>query len=72
MTTTSVRRKRIEKGWTLSQLSEQCAAQGVTTAISNLHRIETGEQVPRPGLRVVLARLLDLDVNDDFEREAAS
>lgn len=64
MTQTSVRRKRLDKGWTLDQLSQECAAKGVSTSISNLHRIETGDQVPRPGLRKVLARLLEMDVNE--------
>lgn len=70
MTQTSVRRKRLELGWTLEQLSEQCAAKGAPTAISNLHRIESGTQVPRPGLRKALGELLELDV-EVFEQEAA-
>lgn len=71
MTTTTVEQKRIQRGWTLSELAEQCAAKGVPTSISNLHRIQSGTQVPRPRLRVVLAELLELDIND-FEREAVS
>lgn len=71
MTKTTVRRqRRIQRGWTLQQLAEQCAAAGVPTAVSNLYRIETGTQVPRPGLRVVLAQLLELRV-EDFERKAS-
>lgn len=67
MPTVNLRAKRIERGWSLSQLAQQCAAEGVPTAVSNLHRIELGGQVPRPGLRLVLANLLDLDVSY-FER----
>lgn len=71
MTTTNVQQRRIQRGWTLQQLAERCAAAGVPTSVSNLHRIESGTQVPRPGLRVVLAKLLELDVSD-FDREAAN
>jgi len=67
MTTTTVRQKRLQQGWTFEQLAERCAAEGTPTAVSNLHRIESGVQVPRPGLRKTLAKLLDLDV-EAFER----
>lgn len=68
MTTTNVQEKRLQRGWTLQQLAERCAAEGVPTSVSNLHRIESGTQVPRPGLRVVLSKLLDIEVAD-FDRE---
>jgi len=67
MPTVTVRQKRLERGWTLDDLAQHCKAEGAPTAVSNLHRIEAGVQVPRPRLRAVLARLLDLHVND-FER----
>lgn len=69
MPTTSVRQRRLQRGWTLSELADRCAGEGVRTAVSNLHRIESGAQVPRPGLRSVLAKLLELKV-DDFDRPA--
>jgi transcriptional regulator with XRE-family HTH domain len=61
--------KRLERGWTLEALAQQCAAKGTPTAISNLHRIENGKQVPRPRLRATLAQLLGVAVTD-FDREA--
>jgi transcriptional regulator with XRE-family HTH domain len=67
MPTANVREKRLQRGWTLDDLAAKCAAEGVPTSVPNLHRIERTQQVPRPGLRAVLAKLLDLDVND-FER----
>lgn len=71
MTQSNIRTKRLERGWTLAQLAAECTSAGQPTAVSNLHRIESGEQVPRPGLRAVLARLLELDIHD-FDREVAS
>lgn len=70
MTQSIVQKKRLERGWTLNQLAEQCSKAGSPTAVSNLHRIESGTQVPRPGLRVVLANLLDLKI-EDFEPQGA-
>lgn len=70
MPTVNVREKRLERGWTLDDLARKCREAGVPTSVPNLHRIERTQQVPRPGLRVVLARLLDLNVSD-FERKAS-
>lgn len=56
---------------TLRELAEKCATDGVPVGQSTLSRIERGKQVPRPKLRSVLARLLELDVNDFEHRSAA-
>jgi transcriptional regulator with XRE-family HTH domain len=66
---TTVRERRLRQGWTLEDLAQRCAAEGVPTALSTLGRIERGS-VPRPQLRATLAKLLDLDVTD-FERKAS-
>ena len=65
-----LQQKRLERGWTLDDLAQKCAAKGTPTAVSNLHRIETYQQVPRPRLRAVLADLLGVTVAD-FERKAS-
>lgn len=70
-TTSKARRQRLVKGWTLRELGQRCAEVGVTVDYGQLGRIERGEQIPRPELRAVLAKLLDLDVIDDFERKAS-
>lgn len=70
MPISSLREKRIQRGWTLDDLAQQCADRGVPTSGPNLHRIEVSAQVPRPRLRKVLADLLGLDVTD-FERKAS-
>jgi len=69
-TTSKPRTQRLRLGLTLRQLAEQCANEGVPVSFSNLARIERGEWIPRPQLRAVLAKLLDLDVTD-FERKAS-
>ncbi|MFE9923304.1 multiprotein-bridging factor 1 family protein [Streptomyces sp. NPDC005774] len=58
---------RLRRGMTLQELAEKCAADGAPVSESALSRIERGRQTPRPRLRSVLARVLDLDV-DDFDR----
>lgn len=70
MTQSNIRNKRLERGWTLAQLADECTKAGTPTAVNNLSRIESGKQVPRPKLRSVLARILELDIND-FDREAS-
>lgn len=70
MTQSIVRAKRLDKGWTLRQLADECASQGAPTALSNLHRIEVGDQVPRPGLRKALAKVLEMDV-EEFDHAGA-
>jgi len=67
---TTVREQRLRRGWTLEDLAQHCAAEGVPAAISTLGRIERGA-VPRPQLRATLAQLLDLDVLTDFGRKAS-
>lgn len=68
--TSRCKTQRLRKGLTLRQLAEQCADEGSPVDFGQLGRIERGEQVPRPKLRAVLAKLLDLDVMD-FERQAS-
>lgn len=53
---------------TLLDLAEKCAADGARVSESTLSRIERGVQVPRPKLRSVLARVLELDVEDFDQR----
>lgn len=69
-TTSKVRDSRLRLGLTLPELAEKCTAAGAKTDDGNLSRIERGIQVPRPQLRSVLARLLDLDI-EDFERSTS-
>lgn len=66
----SVREQRLRRGWTQEDLARQCAAAGVDVTYSALSKIERGLYVPRPKLRAVLAKLLDLDVAE-FERKAS-
>lgn len=67
--TTSIRSSRLAKGMTLRDLAAKCAADGASVHWTQLGRIERGLNAPRPQLRSVLAKVLDLDV-EDFEREA--
>lgn len=67
--TTSIRSQRLTKGLTLRDLAAKCAAAGAPVHWTQLGRIERGLNSPRPQLRSVLAKVLDLDV-EDFEREA--
>lgn len=69
--TSPVKQGRLRCGMTLRELAEKCATDGVPVGQSTLSRIERGKQVPRPKLRSVLARLLELDVNDFEHRSAA-
>lgn len=69
-TSTPARAARLRRGWTLRELAGHCAAKGVKVDHGQIARIERGEAVPRPGLRAVLADLLDLDAVDDFEARA--
>lgn len=69
-TTGKFRDRRLQRGWTLPDLAEQCTAAGVPADDGNLSRIERGVQVPRPQLRAVLAKLLELEI-EDFERSAS-
>jgi transcriptional regulator with XRE-family HTH domain len=69
--TTSIRGRRLAKGLTLRDLAAQCAADGAPVHFTQLGRIERGLNSPRPQLRSVLAKVLDLDV-EDFDRAEAS
>jgi transcriptional regulator with XRE-family HTH domain len=64
----SVKQGRLQRGMTLWDLAEKCTKEGAPVRHSTLSRIERGIQMPRPKLRLVLARILELDVND-FERQ---
>lgn len=64
-----VKQGRLRRGMTLLDLAEKCAADGARVSESTLSRIERGVQVPRPKLRSVLARVLELDV-DDFDQRS--
>lgn len=58
---TTFRDQRIARGWRLDDLSDECAKAGVPVrSRSHLSMIERGLVIPRPPLRAVLARLLDL------------
>lgn len=69
-TKATVREQRLRRGWTQEDLARQCAEAGVPVTHSALGKIERGLYVPRPKLRAVLAKLLDLDVSE-FERKAS-
>ena len=56
----SFRTERLSRGWTLEALAEQCRANGVKADKSHVGHIERGDWAPRPQLREVLCRLLDL------------
>lgn len=69
-TTTDLRSQRLRRGLTLRDLADKCADEGASVHFTHLGRIERGMSVPHPPLRAVLAKLLDLDVND-FDRKAS-
>lgn len=65
-TTTSrpARDQRLRRGWTLRDLAQKCADKGASVDFGHLARIERRLHTPGPKLRVVLAELLELDIND--------
>ncbi|MDX2539833.1 helix-turn-helix transcriptional regulator [Streptomyces scabiei] len=65
-TTSRVKQQRLRLGMTQQDLADKCAEAGVRVDESHISRIERGIYTPRPRLRVLLAELLELDVNDDF------
>lgn len=65
-----IRERRLRRGWTQEDLARECAAAGVHVTYSALSKIERGLYTPRPKLRAVLAKLLDLDVAE-LERKAS-
>ena len=65
-TTSRVKQQRLRLGMTQQDLADKCAEAGVRVDESHISRIERGIYTPRPKLRVLLAELLELDVNDDF------
>jgi transcriptional regulator with XRE-family HTH domain len=56
--------QRLRHGWTIQDLADRCAKEGHKVSIQQLGKIERGVHAPRPGLRAVLARLLELDDGD--------
>ena len=68
-TTELLRRRRLSQGLTLRGLADKCTAEGAAVHWTQIGRIERGLSVPNPGLRAVLAEILDLDVAD-FEKTA--
>lgn len=68
---TLMHERRLERGWTCLELAERCAKSGVSVSESQIGRIERGIYAPRPKLRAVLAKLLDLDAAHDFPRKVA-
>lgn len=71
---TTFRDHRIARGWRLRDLSDECTKAGVPVrSVSHLSMIERDLVIPRPPLRAVLARLLDLPEGVKyFEREDVS
>lgn len=72
--TKTFRNQRLERGWTLRDLADQCVAKGIPKpSDSNLSTIERGKHAPRPELRAVLCELLDLPIDyfDQSERVAS-
>lgn len=65
----SFRNRRLSRGWSQAELAEQCAKAGVSVSDSQLSKIERGLWSPRPRLRAVLARLLDLPITYFDDRE---
>lgn len=65
---TPLRDQRLRLGLTLRELAARCAAEGTPVDFSQLARIEKGMCVPRPRVRAVLAKVLDIDAATDFER----
>lgn len=70
-TASPVRRARLRLGLTLLELAEECAKRGASVSEGQMSRIERGEHTPRPRLRRVLAEVLDIDANDDFQARSA-
>ncbi|MFD3777308.1 helix-turn-helix domain-containing protein [Streptomyces sp. NPDC058612] len=56
-----IRQRRRDLGLTLVTLSARCASEGVPVHHSQLSKIERGLHPPRPQLRALLARLLELE-----------
>lgn len=67
--TDSMRDSRLRLGMTLRDLAVQCAREGASVDNSQLSKIERGLHRPRPRLRSVLARILDLDAAAYFEAQ---
>lgn len=65
----SVKQGRLLRGMTQRDLAEMCAQEGVPVEECQISRIERGVNMPRPRLRALLARLLDLDYFADFQAE---
>lgn len=55
--------RRLELGLTLQALADRCARHGVSVTEAQLSKIERGVHIPRPRLRALLARMLDVDMS---------
>lgn len=64
VTPSRMKMERLRRGLTLDMLSRKCESKGVVANESTLSRIERDLQSPRPQLRVVLMKLLALEVTD--------
>lgn len=71
-TTWPIRQERLKRGMTLAELAERCEAEGAPVTEGQMSRIERGIFTPRPRLRAVLRRLLDLDENLERKVEVTS
>lgn len=59
-----LRRARLRKGWTLRDVTAHTAGLGRQVDYGNISAYERGLQRPNPGTLLVLARALDLDMDD--------
>lgn len=69
---TPMRAQRLRRGWTQAELAAKCTEEGARVNDSQVSKIERGVCQPVPRLRVVLARLLDLDPVDLGPKTRAS
>lgn len=56
--------RRLRRGMSLRALAARCEEEGAPVSNSQLSKIERGLYTPRPRLRAVLARVLDMDVKE--------
>jgi len=65
-------RARMRKGWTLRQVSERCEELGTPVDHGNLARYEHGQIRPVPRTLLVIARALDLTVDELLAEDDAN
>ena len=66
-----MQRARLRKGWTLRDLSGRCSELGRPIDFGNIAAYERGDHTPNPGTLLILARALDVDVDDLLAADAA-